>query len=65
MRHGKLLLPWEAYRNWLKLMVHNLDSIHVLDDYLRSFDSPDIDIEVKILYPSCPDKKMLPWKELL
>ena len=65
MRHGKLLLPWEAYRNWLKLMVHNLDCIYVLDEYLRSFNSPNIDVEVNILYPSCPDQMMLPWKELL
>ena len=65
MRHGKLLLPWQAYCDWLKLMVHNLDSINVLDEFLRSFNSPNIDVEVKILYPSCPDKKMLPWQELL
>jgi hypothetical protein len=25
MRKGKPLLPWESYRDWLKLMVHNFD----------------------------------------
>ena len=50
---------------WATVMVHNLDCINVLDEFLRSFNLPNIDIKVKILYLSCPDKKMLPWQELL
>jgi hypothetical protein len=63
MRHGKPLLPWQSYRDWLALMVLNIDSVLMLDHYLRRHDWPNISI--KVLYPSLPDQKMLPWKTLL
>jgi hypothetical protein len=60
--HDKPLLPWESFHDWLKLMVHHFDAIHVLDSHLMSLNLPSpIDISIKILYPSLPDEHMLPW----
>jgi hypothetical protein len=64
--NNELLLPWRSFHDWLRLMVHHFDAIHVLDHHIMSFKSPSpIDISIKILYPSLPDEKMLPWKQLL
>jgi hypothetical protein len=64
--HDKPLLPWESFHDWLRLMVHHFDAIHVLDSHLMSLNLPSpIDIFIKIIYPSLLDEHMLPWKELL
>jgi hypothetical protein len=64
--HDKPLLPWESFHNWLRLMVHHFDAIHVLDNHLMSLNLPlPIDISIKILYLLIPDEHMLPWKKLL
>ena len=64
--HSEPLLPWKSFHDWLRLMVHHFDAIHVLDHHLMSLNSPSpINISIKILYPSLPDGKMLPWKRLL
>ena len=60
------LLPWKSLHDWLRLMIHHFDAIHVLDNHLMTLRlSKPIDISIKIIYPSLPDDKMLPWKELL
>lgn len=59
------LLPSKSYHDWLRLMVHHFDAILVLDNHLISLDLPPTEISIKILYPSLPDDKMLPWKQLL
>ena len=67
-RHGsEPLLPWKSFHDWLRLMVHHFDAVHVLDNYLMelNFSPIDTDISIKILYPSFPDNLMLPWKEVL
>ena len=67
MRKGKPLLPWESYRDWLKLMVHYFDAAKVLITYVTSLGqslTSDI-ISIAILSPALPDKDMLPWTELL
>jgi len=66
---GEPLLPWKSFHDWLRLMLHHFDAIHVLDNYLVNLSSespsPPIEISIKILQPSHPDGNMLPWKELL
>jgi len=62
--HGKPLQPWESFHDWLRLMVHHFDAIHVLDNHIDNLGS-SIDISIKIYYASFPDKEMLPWKTLL
>jgi hypothetical protein len=59
------LLPWKSFHDWLRLMVHHFDAIHILDNHLMKFNSLSIDLSIKILYPSLPDENMLPWKDLL
>ena len=65
--YGEPLLPWKSFHDWLRLMVHHFDAIHVLDNHLTSFPPPELtlDISIKILYPSLQDDKMLPWQDLL
>ncbi len=62
---GKPLLPWKSYHDWLRLMIHYFDAIHVLDNHLTNLKLSPIDISIKILYPSLPDKEMFPWRDLL
>ena len=62
--YGEPLLPWKSFHDWLRLMVHHLDAIHVLEKHLLNLNSP-YDISIKVLYPSLPNEKMLPWQELL
>lgn len=71
--YGEPLQLWRSFLDWLRLMVHHFDAIHVLDNHLRNLDdessssssSTSIEISIEILYPSLPDKKMLPWQEVL
>lgn len=47
-------------------MVHHLDAIDVLDNYLIHFDLKlSTSLSIKILYPPLPDDNMLPWEKLL
>jgi hypothetical protein len=64
---GEILQPWKSFHDWLRLMVHHFDAIHVLDSHLRSLDTEtsSTTISIKILFPSLPDEKLLPWKDLL
>ena len=65
MYEGKLLLPWESYRDWLKLTTLYFDAITILRSYVKDL-PPGSDIDIKVLAPSRPqDLMMLPWKELL
>jgi len=64
-RRGEPLLPWKSYHDWLRLMIHYFDAIHVLDNHLMTLKSSTVDISIKILYPSLPDQEMLPWRDLL
>lgn len=64
--HNEPLLPQKSFHDWLRLMVHHFDAIHVLDHHLMNLKSSSpIDISIMILYPSLPDGNMLTWKELI
>jgi len=69
LRKGVPLLPWQSYRDWLKLIVHYFDAGHVLTKYVCSLglDHRDSswDITISILTPPLPDKTMITWIELL
>ena len=62
---GKPLLPWQSYKNWLKLMIVYFDAESILRHHLSSHPRPNLDIQ--ILAPCLPDQeaKMLTWKKLL
>lgn len=63
---GQPTLPWQSYRDWLRLTTMYFDAIAILNKHVRSFSSStDLNFNIKILAPSLPDQKMLPWKELL
>jgi hypothetical protein len=36
---GEPLLPWKSYHDWLRLMIHYFDAIHVLDNHLMTLKS--------------------------
>ena len=61
---GKPLLPWESYRDWLRLQTIYFDATEVLAQYVTLF-APSVDISIKILSSSPPDDKMLSWEGLL
>jgi hypothetical protein len=63
MCRGKLLQPWESYRDWLMLQIIYFDAIQTTTRYVSSF--PSLDISIKILSPSLPPTDMLPWGDLL
>jgi hypothetical protein len=70
MYKGRLVLPRQSYKDWLRLTTLYFDAIAILSDHVSSLSSPtdvnrDIDVDIKILVPSLPDQKMLPWKELV
>ena len=61
---GKPLLPWESYRDWLRLQTIYFDATEVLARYVTPF-ALSVDISIKILSSSPPDDKMLSWEDLL
>jgi hypothetical protein len=63
MRKGKLLLPWESYRDWLMLMVHYFDAADTLVAHALELQHPAISIA--ILSPPIPNKTILTWTKLL
>ena len=63
MRKGKILLPWESYRDWLLLMVRYYDAASVLTNHMSKTHGDAISIT--ILSPPNPDKKLLTWTQLL
>lgn len=69
MYQGHCYLPWQSYRDWLRLTILYFDAAIVLLDHVRSLPSSasSVDISIKILSPPLPDQhqKMLPWKKLL
>ena len=68
MRKGKALLPWESYRDWLRLMVHYFDAAKVLTSFFMSLELchlPMPTISIMILSPPLPDHEMLTWTKLL
>lgn len=62
---GKIVLPWESYRDWLKLMVHYFDATQVLAAHIAPLECTFDTISITILSPPLPDKQMLPWTDLL
>jgi hypothetical protein len=60
---GKLLQPWESYRDWLMLQIIYFDAIQTTTRYVSSF--PSFELSIKILTPSLPSTEMLPWGDLL
>jgi hypothetical protein len=65
MRKGKVLLPWESYRDWLILMVHYFDAADVIVRHIRQLKLNRVGFSIKIITPPHPDKVLLPWSELL
>lgn len=66
MHHGKPLLLWQSYKDWLRLLVIYFDASHILEKHLKTYGSRNnIDIDIMVLAPSDPDSEMLPWKKLL
>ena len=64
--YSEPLQPWRSFLDWLRLMVHHIDAMDVLDLFLINFDLiSTTDLSIKILYPPKPDDNMLPWDELL
>ena len=64
MFKDKLILPWQSYKDWLRLTTLYFDAMIILSTHMLIL-SPTDDIDIKILAPSLPDQRMLPWKELL
>jgi hypothetical protein len=65
-RKGKRLLPWESYRDWLRLMLHHFDAVDVLiTHFTLPGNSPPPKTSITILSPPYPEKKMLSWTKLL
>jgi hypothetical protein len=69
LRKGQLLLPWQSYRDWLRLIVHYFHAGHVLTKYVHSLELDHLDsnsnITIKILTPPVPKKGMITWIDLL
>ena len=59
MQHGKPLLVWQSYKDWLRLTVLYLDAADTLRRFISDRTKNDIDIDIKILAPYLPSKKML------
>lgn len=64
---GRPLLPWQSYKDWLRLMVIYFDAASILRNHFLSHYPSDFDIkiEMKVLAPYLPSEDMLPWKDLL
>ena len=56
------LLTWQAYYEWLKLMVVHFDAVHVLISFRERVWEP---ITIKVISTPQPDKLLMPWKKLL
>ena len=66
IRKGKTLFPWESYRDWLRLMIRNIDTPQVLVAYATGWESqPPNPLSITILSPPLPGDEMLPWIKLL
>jgi hypothetical protein len=65
MRKGKMLLPWESYRDWLILMVHYFDAADVIVQHIKQLNINRVCFSITIVTPTHPDKVFLPWSELL
>jgi hypothetical protein len=75
-RKGKPLLPWQSYRDWLRLMIHYFDATKVLTSYVKHYKSDsdrqtgttdrvhDIPM-ITVLSLPYPRNEMLPWTTLL
>jgi len=61
---GRPLLPWQSYRDWLRLQTLYFDASEIVAQYIASL-PPSVNITIKILSPSLPDTKMLPWERML
>jgi hypothetical protein len=62
-RIGSALPMWEAYCEWLRLMVVHFDAVRILITHLSKASFPEVTIKVITAPP--PDNTLLPWKELL
>ena len=59
VRKGKLLSPWESYRDWLRLMVHYFSAANVLVSHVN--DPVELDsISIVTLSPPNLNAEMLP-----
>ena len=53
---------WQAYYEWLKLMVVHFDALRILISFQERVRKP---ITIKIISTPQPDKSLMPWKKLL
>lgn len=54
---------WQAYREWLKLMVVHFDAVHILIAHMQTIRNSNITI--KVITTPHPDQSLLSWKTLL
>ena len=59
---SSMLLTWQAYSEWLKLMVVHFDAVHILISFQERVQKP---ITIKVISTPQPDKSLMPWKKLL
>jgi hypothetical protein len=68
MQHSRLLLPWQSYKDWLRLTIIYFDASFILSDHVKQYPVtvPASDkVDIMILAPSRPSEDMLTWKNLL
>jgi hypothetical protein len=56
---------WKSYVDWLQLILVQFDAVEVLVRYFAGKNFPLKAISIHILAPPAPNKRLLPWQELL
>jgi hypothetical protein len=56
---------WKSYRDWLRLIVSPFDAVNVLTGYIQRIHPHPLAVSIKVIAIPQPNKKMLPWKNLL
>jgi hypothetical protein len=66
MRKGQSLVPWQSYRDWLRLLVLYFNAAQVLVKFVATSNlPPPVSIFIKVFSPPLPDDRMASWKALL
>jgi hypothetical protein len=60
---SETLPMWQAYRDWLKLMVVHFDAVRILISHMQRIGTTDVTI--KVLVSPSPGPDTLKWKEVL
>ena len=59
---SSMLPTWQAYYEWLKLMVVHFDAMRILISFRERVRKP---FTIKVISTPQPDKSLMPWKKLL